>query len=159
MYVWFPPDQMYIMSVRSRYTCCTFGCLPIKCTVARYKICICSVQSVNSRSNVLYHHTNTVYVLYIRLPTDQMYSITIQTQHMFCTFGYLPIKCTVSPYKHSIRSVHSVTSRSNVQYHHTNTVYVLYIQLPPDQMYGITIHTQYTYCTYGYIPNKCTVLP
>jgi hypothetical protein len=44
--------------------------------------------------NVQYHHTNTVYVLYIRCTHSpacmcQTYSITIQTQCMYCTFGVL----------------------------------------------------------------------
>jgi hypothetical protein len=51
------------------------------------------------------------------------------------------LKCTVSPYKHSVCTVHLCTAcsisrsfryaASNVQYHHTNTVYVLYICAPP----------------------------
>ena len=43
-----------------------------------------------------------------------------------------PPKCTVSPYKHSICTVHLTQgfvrcAHPNVQYRHTNTVYVLYI--------------------------------
>jgi hypothetical protein len=46
-----------------------------------------------------------------------MYSITIQTQYMYCTFELAGVT-DVDAAQESI---------SNIQYHHTNTVYVLYV--------------------------------